>query len=196
MLMKKIHPQPSPEVIGPPISQAAVPPIAPVEPQIPSALLRSGPSSKVVMRINSAAGVISAAATPCTARAPSSAAVVPDRPAAREASANRVVPAMNRRRRPSRSAARPPSRSRPPKLSRYALSTHCRSPVEKLRSASTDGSATTTIAESRMTMKNAVQSSASAFQRRGSGEVVIAQSYQLILEKEYGYLHQDHRRSR
>jgi hypothetical protein len=34
-----------------------------------------------------------------------------------------------------------------------------------------DGKATTTIAESRMTMKNAVHSSASAFQRRGSGGV-------------------------
>jgi len=46
-----------------------------------------------------------------------------------------------------------------------------------------------------MTMKNAVQSSASALQRRGSGavglwweEAVIAQSYQIVLEKKYGYL--------
>ncbi len=117
-LMKKIHSQPRPSVIGPPISHAAVPPMAPVEPQIPSALLRSAPSGNVVMRIDSAVGVMIAAATPCTARAVSSAPVVPASPAPSEASANRPVPAMNIRRRPSRSAARPPSRSRPPKLSR------------------------------------------------------------------------------
>ena len=116
--MKKIHSQPRPSVIGPPISHAAVPPMAPVEPQTPSALLRSGPSGKVVMTIDSAVGVIIAAATPCTTRAVSSAVLVPARPAPSEARANRIVPATNMRRRPSRSAARPPSSSRPPKLSR------------------------------------------------------------------------------
>jgi hypothetical protein len=43
-------------------------------------------------------------------------------------------------------------------------------------------------------MKKAVHSSASAFQRRGSGvvagrESVIARRYQLVLENKYGYLH-------
>ena len=47
-------------------------------------------------------------------------------------------------------------------------------------------------------MKNAVHSSASAFQRRGSAcwewssvapESRVAQQYQLVLEKKYGYLH-------
>ena len=60
-------------MIGPPTSHAAVPPMAPVEPQIPSALLRSPPSGKVVITIDSAVGVMIAAATPCTARAVSSA---------------------------------------------------------------------------------------------------------------------------
>ena len=105
-------------MIGPPTSHAAVPPMAPVEPQIPSALLRSAPSGKVVITIDSAVGVMIAAATPCTARAVSSAPLVPASPAPSEASANRPVPTMNIRRRPSRSAARPPSSSRPPKLSR------------------------------------------------------------------------------
>ena len=117
-LMKKIHSQPRPSVIGPPTSHAAVPPMAPVEPQIPSALLRSAPSGKVVITIDSAVGVMIAAATPCTARAVSSASLVPASPAPSEASANRPVPTMNIRRRPSRSAARPPSSSSPPKLSR------------------------------------------------------------------------------
>ena len=43
---KKIDPQPGPSTSGPPISHAAVAPIPPSEPQIPSALLRSEPSSK------------------------------------------------------------------------------------------------------------------------------------------------------
>jgi hypothetical protein len=84
------------------------------------------------------------------------------------------MPTTNIRRRPSRSAARPPSSSRPPKLSRYALSTHCRSPAEKPRSALIEGNATRTIAESRMTMKKAVHSSVSAFQRRGSGGAMLS----------------------
>ena len=105
-------------MIGPPISHAAVPPMAPVEPQTPSALLRSAPSGNVVITIDSAVGVMIAAATPCTTRAASSTSVVPASPAPSEASANRPVPAMNMRRRPSRSAARPPSSSSPPKLSR------------------------------------------------------------------------------
>ena len=117
-LMKKIHCQPRPSVTGPPTSHAAVPPMAPVEPQIPSALLRSAPSGNVVITIDSAVGVMTAAATPCTARAVSSAALVPASPAPSDASANRPTPTMNTRRRPKRSAARPPSSSRPPKLSR------------------------------------------------------------------------------
>ena len=43
-------------------------------------------------------------------------------------------------------------------------------------------------------MKNAVHSSARAFQRRGSSvgegvEALIARQYQLVLENKYGYLH-------
>ena len=117
-LRKKIHSQPRPSVIGPPISHAAVPPTAPVEPQIPSALLRSAPSGNVVITIDSAVGVITAAATPWITRAASSAVLVLASPAPSEASANRTVPAMNIRRRPSRSAARPPNSNKPPKLSR------------------------------------------------------------------------------
>ena len=90
--MKKIHSQPRPSVIGPPTSHAAVPPMAPVEPQIPSALLRSAPSGNVVITIDSAVGVMTAAATPWTARAVSSAALVPASPAPSDASANRPVP--------------------------------------------------------------------------------------------------------
>jgi hypothetical protein len=63
-LMRKIHSQPRPDVIGPPTTHAAVAAVAPVAVQIPIALLRSEPSANVVMRIAIAAGVISADATP------------------------------------------------------------------------------------------------------------------------------------
>ena len=68
-LMKKIHSQPRPSVIGPPTSHAAVAPMPPIAAQMPSALLRSAPSAKVVVTIDSAVGVMIAAATPCTTRA-------------------------------------------------------------------------------------------------------------------------------
>jgi hypothetical protein len=85
---------------------------------MPSALLRSAPSAKVVIRIESAVGAMIAADTPWTTRAAIS--TPPDHasPHASEASRNSAVPAMNIRLRPRRSAERPPSKSRPPKLSR------------------------------------------------------------------------------
>jgi hypothetical protein len=71
--MKKIHSQPGPSTSGPPISHAAVAPVAPIMLQIPSALFRSEPSGKVVEMIESAVGVMIAAPTPWTARAAMSA---------------------------------------------------------------------------------------------------------------------------
>src|SRR5919197_1310314 len=73
-LMKKIHSQPGPLTSGPPISHAAVAPMPPSAPQIPSALFRSEPSGKVVEMIERAAGVMIAAPTPWTTRAARSAA--------------------------------------------------------------------------------------------------------------------------
>ena len=91
-LMKKIHSQPSPSVIGPPTSQAAVAPTPPIEAQTPSALLRSAPSSKVVVRIDSAVGVMMAAATPWMTRAAIRADSDPASPQPSEASAKSAVP--------------------------------------------------------------------------------------------------------
>ena len=115
--MKKIHSQPGPSTSGPPISHAAVAPTPPSAPQIPSALFRSGPSGKVVEMIESAVGVMIAAPTPWITRAASSAAGDQASPHMSDAAVKSRTPVMNRRRRPSRSAARPPSRSRPPKVS-------------------------------------------------------------------------------
>src|SRR5499426_4457822 len=74
MLMKKIHRQPGPSTSGPPISHAVVAPMPPSAPQIPSALVRSAPSVKVVEMIDRAVGVMIAAPAPWTARVASSAA--------------------------------------------------------------------------------------------------------------------------
>ena len=84
---------------------------------MPRALLRSAPSSKVVVRIESAAGEMIAAPTPWIARAAMSVASDVARPQTSDAPEKSARPAMNIRRRPSRSAVRPPSMSRPPKVS-------------------------------------------------------------------------------
>ena len=63
------HSQPAHSVSIPPSSTPTAPPEPATAPQTPSALLRSLPSANVVVRIESAAGEISAAPRPCTARA-------------------------------------------------------------------------------------------------------------------------------
>ncbi len=124
MLTKKIHSHPSHFVSTPPISTPTAAPLPPIAPQIPSALFRSEPSSNVVEMIESAAGERIAAPRPCTARAAISIPSELDRPQASEAAVNSATPTMNTRRRPSRSAARPPSSRKPPKVSAYAERTH------------------------------------------------------------------------
>jgi hypothetical protein len=104
-----------------------------------------------------------AADTPCATRAATSTAGDHASPHASEDTPNRIVPAISTRRRPSRSPARPPSSSSPPKLSRYALSTHCTPSAENPRSRSIDGTPRITIWESRITMKLTAHNSARAF---------------------------------
>src|SRR5919197_2367080 len=72
------------------------------------------------------------------------------------------------RRRPSRSAARPPSSRKPPKTSAYALITHWRFSCENPRSTLIEGNATFTIAMSRTTMNWTTLRSASASHLRRS----------------------------
>ena len=196
-LRKKIHCQPTVSVSTPPTSRPIVPPEAPTAPQMPSALLRSAPSGKVVIRIESAAGVIDAAPIPCSARAAIN--IAPDgaSPPSSDASANTATPATKTRRLPSRSAALPPSNNRPPKVNAYALTTHCRSFGENSRSAWIEGSATFTIATSRMTMKKAEQSSARPNQwralalRMGSIEVLPFPSAVVTAKETWRHLHFD-----
>ncbi len=83
----------------------------------PIARFLGGPSGKVVVTRDSAVGATIAPPTPWMARAASSQASLVAKPPSSEASENRMMPAMNTRRRPSMSPARPPSSSRPPKVS-------------------------------------------------------------------------------
>ena len=84
---------------------------------MPSARARSRGSVKVVVRMVSVAGASIAAPRPCTARAITSASAPGARPHTRLASVNSVSPQTNTRRRPYRSAARPPSSRKPAKIS-------------------------------------------------------------------------------
>ena len=70
MLRKKIHSQLRRSVKTPPSSTPAAAPNPPTAPQTPSAMLRSLPSEKVVIRIDRAAGAMIAAPRPWMARAP------------------------------------------------------------------------------------------------------------------------------
>ena len=87
-----------------------------IVPNQPIARLRAGPSGKVVVRSESAAGETIAPPTPCRARAATRTHEARANPPASEAAENRARPATKTRRRPNRSAARPPSIRNPPKV--------------------------------------------------------------------------------
>src|SRR4029077_5996521 len=173
---KKIHSQPRYFVNTPPASTPTAAPLPPSAPQIPRALFRSVPSSKLVITIESAAGVMIAPPRPCTARATISIPSDCANPQTSEASVNSATPTMNTRRRPSRSAARPPSSRKPPKAIEYAVITHCRFSREKSRARPMDGSATLTIETSRIVMKNAVATTARIRQRWGFDVIALGYS--------------------
>src|SRR5262249_26128059 len=157
---KKIHCQPRYFVRIPPRSTPTAAPDPPRAPQMPSALLRSAPSSNVVVTIDSAAGEMIAAPTPCTARDAIRTPALEESPQTSDASVNRISPPTKIRRRPRRSAMRPPRSRKPPKVIAYAVSTHCTVDSAIFRSFWIDGIATLTIDTSRIVMKNAVPTTA------------------------------------
>jgi hypothetical protein len=116
-LMKKTHRQLSASTITPPRSRPTAPPAPAIAPQTASARFRSDPSAKVVRMIESAAGETIAPPRPWRPRARSSMPSDWDRPQISEAPEKTVIPATNKRRRPSRSASLPPSRRNPPNIS-------------------------------------------------------------------------------
>ena len=135
-------------------------------PQIPSALLRSGPSGNMFITMDSAAGSTAAAPRPWTPRMMIRNVLVVASAQPSEAAVNSASPAVNTRLRPSRSAARPPSSKNPPKASAYAVTTHCRSDSAKCSLTPIVGSATFTISRSTAVMKYATASSEKARHRR------------------------------
>lgn len=78
-----------------------------------SALLRSRSPGKVVVSTASAAGVASAAPTPCNARAAMIGPAAPNSAASKAELPKIPVPTTYIRRRPNRSAMRPPRRTNP-----------------------------------------------------------------------------------
>ena len=125
-LTKKIQRQENAWVSAPPSTRpTAEPPIA-IAAQTASARARSFPSSNVVEMIESAAGEMSAAPRPCSARKPISIPEVDEMPFRNEAAVKMTRPIRKSRFRPRRSPARPPSKRKPAKTSVYALITHCR----------------------------------------------------------------------
>ena len=97
----------------PPSSTPAAPPAPPIAPQMPTARLRAAPSAKVVVRIDREAGAITAPPSPWIARAAISTPCESASPPTSDAAENSTSPLTNTRRRPSRSAARPPSSRKP-----------------------------------------------------------------------------------
>ena len=126
------------------------------------ARLRGGPAGKVVAISASAVGATIAPAAPCTTRAASSHAGVVANPPASDAAENSTRPATNIRRRPSRSPARPPSSSSPPKARAYALIDPLQAAAGEPERAWMCGSATLTMVASSTTTSCAVAMTSSA----------------------------------
>ena len=132
---------------------------------MPSALLRSAPSVNMFRTVDSAAGRNIAAPNPWVTRIAIRTASVPASEAPSDAAVNTARPAMITRRRPSRSAARPPSSRNPPYASSYAVTTHSRLVCEKWRSRPIVGRAVLTIVRSMTVMNAATARSEKARQR-------------------------------
>ena len=114
---KKFHCHDSASVRMPPSSSPTAAPPAAIADQTPRAFVRSGPSANVVVMIDRAAGDTSAPPSPWRPRPTMSIVELVARPFKSDAPEKRITPMMNSRRRPKRSAARPPSSRKPPKIS-------------------------------------------------------------------------------
>jgi hypothetical protein len=115
-LMKKIQLQWMCSVIAPPTSGPIASASAETPTQMPIARPRSR-GGKVTAMIESVAGFISAAPSPCTMRQTISPPALRARPHPSEAIVNTTRPTMKTRRRPNRSASLPPVSMNAPKVS-------------------------------------------------------------------------------
>ena len=125
-----------------------LPPPAITKPKKPIAFVRSAGSWKSSRSSESATAETTAPPRPCTARAAISMFCEVESPQASEASVKSAIPPRKSRRWPNRSPSRPPSSRKPPKVSRYAFTTHASDSSVKPRSARIEGSATFTIVAS------------------------------------------------
>ncbi len=99
-----------------------------------------------------------------------------DAPPMAETPAKPSSPTRNVTFRPSRSASRPPSSSRLPNASVYAVTTHCRSTVVKCSALWADGSAMFITVMSRTTMSCARPITPRISQRRWSSALLVVTS--------------------
>src|SRR5262249_11446542 len=160
-LTKNTASQPNARVSRPPSSTPMTSPAAPAPPQIPSARLRIRPSANVVVMSARVVGKTRAPPSPWNARAASSIPGPVASPPASAAPAYRPRPVTRTRRRPSRSAARPPNSRKPAEATAYALMTDCSVRAENPRSRAMSGRATTTMYWSSETISMAKDKSAS-----------------------------------
>ena len=116
-LTNSTHRQSSRSVRIAPASTPIAAPLAAVADQARTARRRSAWAVKVVVSRLSVAGASTAAAVPCRARAVISHAAFCASAPSRLNAVNRPTASRNTRRRPNRSAARPPSISKPAKVS-------------------------------------------------------------------------------
>ena len=134
-LTRKIQCQSSTSVRTPPSRTPIEPPPEATKPKTPIAFARSAGSVKSVIVSESATAETTAPPIPCTARAPTSISCEVAKPHAADASVKSAIPSRNSRRCPKRSPKRPPSRRKPPKVIRYAFTTHASDSSEKPRSS-------------------------------------------------------------
>ena len=116
-LMNSTQRQENHSVMIPPSTRPSEPPPIMTPVNRLSARVRSRPSGKPETMMASTAGVAMAPPMPWMARAASSSGSAVARPPASDAAVNRATPVRKTRRRPRMSPARPPSSSRPPKVS-------------------------------------------------------------------------------
>src|SRR5262249_31311680 len=109
-------PPPAPAPGGDPPQENARPPGPPPDrpPPTPRAAWRARPWRRLAVSSDSAAGAMSAAPVPCTSRAATRSPASFARPAVSDETAKTARPVISMRRRPSRSASRPPSSRKPP----------------------------------------------------------------------------------
>ena len=152
----------------PPSSRPTAPPAPAIAPKMPNAVLRSFGSVKVVVSSDSAVGTSSAANAPWQARAVISMVKLTEAPPMAETPAKPTSPVRNVTFRPSRSDSLPPSSSKLPNDSVYAVTTHCRSTVEKCSARCADGNAIFITVRSSTTISCARPITHSSTQRRRS----------------------------